>query len=188
MKKEIKKHIESISNIVSTSKVYKFGFNITELPPHENFTVDIREQGRFKELFTELNKKTNYCLYWFTCEDNSQAAELIGYLNLQRPNLKGQRTVPVPNSNTDSNVLYVGVRQGGATKKGFSHLAGRIVQHLGYYKHGSTGALHLLQWAAGKNVNLTLNVMDIGKPVHQQYLYIIEKLAAISLRPLCGKH
>lgn len=97
--------------------------------------------------------------------------------------------VPPHNNNTKSKVIYVGVRQGGVRQYDrLSNLSGRIIQHLGYYHKGSTGALHFLQWASGKNFDITLNVLEIGIPEEKEYLYIIEKFASIALKPLCGKH
>ncbi len=193
MKKEIVKHMDHIKGIVNLSPVYKFSFNISELPAHNNFDLDIRKQPQFEKLFSELDTRQTYCLYWFECIDPKQAQSLIDCLNLNRKKLNNTRigkwTVPPQNDNRNSNVIYVGVRQGGVRKRdNLSNLSGRIIQHLGYYKKGSTGALHLIQWAFGKEFDLTLNVMEIGVPDNKEYLYIIEKLAAIALKPLCGKH
>lgn len=189
MKESIIKHIQSISEIVTDSHVYSFPFNLSELPPHNDFQLDIRKHGRFVDLFSTLNEKKMYCLYWFTCDSNVHATTLMDSLNVKRETLIGTWTVPPKNDNKDSNVIYVGVRQGGVRKRDdLSNLSGRIIQHLGYYKKGRTGALHLLQWCAEQDMNITLNVMEIGNPPHPQYLYIIEKLAAITLKPLCGKH
>ena len=149
MIEKIEKDIEAVKDIITSKEIYRFSFKLSELPEHNDFSLDIVKHARFEELFSVLNSKTTYCLYWFECADEKNAKTLIERLNNKRTDLiRETRNVPPPNSNTDSNFIYVGVRQGGVRKKGsFSNISSRIVQHLGYYKVGSTGALHLFQWA-----------------------------------------
>jgi hypothetical protein len=190
MKETIYNHLEKVKEILNEKEVYKFNFNISELPDSNDFSLDIRKYGKFIQLFEDLNNKQTYCLYWFECKNKESGESLVSILNVKRSELLEKKwQVPPNNNNADSTILYVGVRQGGFGKrKKISNLSGRIIQHLGYYRHGSTGALHIIQWALGQNFDLTLNVMEIGTPEEKQYLYIIEKLASIALKPLCGKH
>lgn len=192
MKVTIESHIAAIKEIFDRSEIYKFSFNLTELPPHDNFELDIRRHGRFKELFEQLNQKKSSCLYWFECESEADANNLIQIFADKRGSLvsnSGKYWRVPPINKVSSKVIYLGVRQGGVRKKDMlSNLSGRIIQHLGYYSNEGTGALHLLQWASNQDCKLTLNVIEIGKPEDVQYLYILEKLVSISLKPFCGKH
>jgi|GEM_PF-1979381 len=193
MREIIEKHIDKVKNIIETKEIDNFTFNLTELPPHNNFELDIRKHGRFEELFKKLDQKITYCLYWFECESETKAENLVAILNQKRDNLVSDTgklwRVPPFNQNLKSKVIYVGVRQGGVRKRdNLSNLSGRMVQHLGYYPKESTGALHFLQWASNQDFDITLNILEIGEPEEKQYLYIIEKFASIALKPLCGEH
>ena len=129
------------------------------------------------------------CIYWFETEKVESCNNLQKLLNDQREMLiSKKRTVPVKNVNTDSNVLYVGVRRGGQTKKHeMSHLAGRIKTHLGYYDIGSTQGLQLAYWARNIDCQVNLKVVQF-EGLSNEYLNTVEKILAFKLKPLCGKH
>lgn len=144
----------------------------------------------FKELFAEIKAITSPALYWFEADTPEIATTLRNELDEFRKTSpqkgsEGWRSVPAQNDNQGSSVLYVGVRQGGYTKKHeLSNIGGRILIHLGYYKVGTTQGLQLCYWAKHP---LTLNVIALNN-VDNDYLYILEKLFAIKLKPLCGRH
>lgn len=170
------------------------------MPDDDNYRLDIRKFGEFLKTFNSLNIKTNDCLYWFSVSQIADSQRLKNEIEKCRESLKQQqdkRVVPVRNDNIDSNVLYVGVRQGGCRKYTLinrkrvpdvlSNIAGRIIQHLGYYKKGSTQGLQLVHWTKGLDIQVTLNVIEF-KDLPKDYLYIIEKLYALKLKPVLGKH
>lgn len=118
MIEKIEKDIEAVKDIITSKEIYRFSFKLSELPEHNDFSLDIVKHARFEELFSVLNSKTTYCLYWFECADEKNAKTLIERLNNKRTDLiRETRNVPPPNSNTDSNFIYVGVRQGGVRKR-----------------------------------------------------------------------
>ena len=123
------------------------------------------------------------CVYWFETEKEEVANNLINDLNCFRE-LKTERSVPARNNKTNSKYIYVGIRQGGQRKDGFTNIAGRISIHFGYYKVGSTQGLQLSYWAKDK---LILNVMEMPETA-APFLNVIEKQIANKLRPLCGRH
>ncbi len=188
------KVLELISAKVITEKSERFSrtFKIKNLPNHDKFNVDANTHEDSRYIFTELDKIECDCLYWFTLETKEQAKELNSLLNKYRKkNKKGSkdyRCVPATSKNIDSEVLYVGIRRGGVTKKwNLTNITGRINQHLGYYYKGSTQGLQLIHFAKNCDFDITINVVKIESP-HSMYLNIIEKIVAEELRPLCGRH
>lgn len=193
--------IDKLESLIKTNAPEKFIFNLNKLPDHKNYTIDIRDDKHLSNTLSVLNEKTNDCLYWFSVPQKADAQLLESEINKCREPLKNQqdkRVVPAKNSNLDSNVLYVGVRKGGFRKytminrkrvpDELSNIAGRIIQHLGYYKKGSTQGLQLVHWAKNFNFQITLNVVEFQNLPSKEYLYIIEKMYAIKLRPILGKH
>ena len=170
-------------------KVETFEFNLISLPELNGFDTDIRIDPNFKEIFNELNKKRNHCLYWFETETITECFNLNVLLDKNRVMLSNsERVVPVINGNTNSNVLYVGVRRGGVRQYDkMTNISGRIIQHLGYYKKGSTQGLQLIHWAPKIDLTMKLKVVEFEK-LPNEYLNVIEKLIAFQLKPQCGKH
>ncbi|OCK42680.1 hypothetical protein BA195_13955 [Tenacibaculum soleae] len=188
MTKNINKNFELLTeSILEQSEKYEF--NLNQLPNVNEFRTDIRQDENFKQIFSELNKKESNCIYWFECESIQIATELNNLLDSKRNELKfNQRVVPVINKNIDSKIIYVGIRRGGKRKyDGLTNIAGRIIQHLGYYIKGSTQGLQLVHWTEKKNLNIKLNVIEF-KELPNEYLNVVEKLVAYKLKPLCGKH
>lgn len=190
----IHKVFESISNKVvsETDDRISKTFKISDLPNHKDFTVDVNTHVNSRNIFTELDKIKCDCLYWFDLKTVEQAKELNSLLNKYREtNIKGTdsyRSVPATNNNNNSNVLYVGVRRGGYTKKwNLTNITGRINQHLGYYHNGNTQGLQLIHFAKDCDFDITINVIKIESP-NSIYLNIIEKIVALKLKPLCGRH
>lgn len=141
------------------------------------------------EIRVGLNTIKSSALYWFGAETIAQAQQLKKELEYFRENGSKtlERAIPAKNKyeNNNSKVLYVGVRQGGERKHdGLSNISGRIHQHIGCYEKGSTQSLQLHYWAKQP---LTLHVIALNN-VDNDYLYILEKLFAIKLKPLCGRH
>lgn len=185
-------HLDGL--LASTPEKFSYKIDCAQMQHHQKlitFQEDCRDYPLFKPLFDKLNTITTPALYWFEANSEKEALQLKTGLDQFRTinPLKGQanwRNIPAQNINSNnSKVLYIGIRQGGYTKKhSLSFLAGRIITHLGYYKHGSTQGLQLAHWA---KLPLILNAIAL---THQakDYLNIIEKLFALELKPLVGKH
>lgn len=188
---------ELIGKITSSPKAYTF--NLSDLPDVSEYTPtkedrkkSIRHHEKFSFMFSELDAKQESCLYWFELDDNTCCNSIIEKLNIARSLLREQgniRIVPVMNNNSESNVLYVGIRRRGWTEKWkLSNISGRIIQHLGYYHVGTTQGLQLAYWAADSDLQIKLNVVEFEQDFPNQYLEALEKIMAERLRPLCGKH
>lgn len=167
---------------------HKLEFNTNQLLDHEGYTKFVNREGELVSIFNDLNNiKENHCLYWFELENEELAYKLK--LELDEYRDKNLKTVPAPCQNKNSNVFYVGIRQGGYTKyNNLTNITGRICQHLGYYHKSSTQGLQLYEYARNKDFKITIKVVEFKKFNPTKYLNIIEKLVAQKLNPLCGKH
>ncbi len=185
---EIDVQFEKLANGIIKNAI-NYSFNLKDLPDLNNFTADIRGDKAFKNIFTELDKKMSHCLYWFEVDEKVTCSNLQELLNSSRELLKRNlRRVPVKNKNTDTAVIYVGVRQGGVRKKdGLSNLSGRMCIHFGYYPPGSTGGLQLVHWTNKLDCKINLKVVEFEN-LPTDYLYTLEKIVAFKLKPMCGKH
>lgn len=168
-------------------KPFQYGKNIKGVDWYSpNTDSDLRY------FFQDLDLKKNHCLYWFELETKEKAIELNNLLNTYRKEkgVKHNRVVPATNKNDDSNILYVGIRQGGCRKDGLTNIVGRINQHLGYYKVPTTQGLQLVHYAQGLDFEITLNVVEFSDLDNERVMYLnmIEKLVAKKLKPLCGRH
>jgi len=114
------------------------------MPSFDQFDFWSRKEGFLSDLFIELDKLSNPCLYWFELENEQFSKKIKKQTNDFRERKKiHQRTIPAKNKNNMSRYLYVGIRKGGVRKKdGLSNIASRIFHHLGYYHIGSTQGLH----------------------------------------------
>lgn len=181
---------EVIDGLIAKAKT--FNFNLNDLPDVQEYThhKSILRHPKFESIFSELNEKRTSCLYWFELIDSEMCSGLINVLNSNRERLKESvRVVPVMNRNLNSNVLYVGIRRGGQRKyDGLSNISGRIVQHLGYYKVGTTQGLQLAHWAVDSGLDIKLKVIQFEEGFPNAYLEAFEKIMAYKLKPLCGKH
>lgn len=177
-----------INDLIGSAEAYSF--NLKDLPDTDDFKLDLRKHEKFQNIFDELNKKTSSCLYWFEIDSNENCSSLIQLLDKKRKSLKKQlRTVPAKNKNTDSKVLYVGIRRGGIRKRdGLTNISGRILIHLGYYDKGRTQGLQLVHWAVESGFTVQLNVVQFEDGFPNEYLGALEKIMAHKLKPLCGKH
>lgn len=192
--------IHNFDELIETLKnnADSFSFNLNDLPNAFEYTPsptkldsqNIRTHIKFDTLFRTLDNKRNSCLYWFELENEIDCNNLISVLNNNRISLiERERTVPVINTNFNSNVLYLGIRRGGYTKKWeLSNISGRMIQHLGYYYKGSTQGLQLAHWAVDTGFDIKLNVTQFEYGFPNEYLEAFEKIMAHKLRPLCGKH
>ncbi|HLP64753.1 hypothetical protein [Flavobacterium sp.] len=173
----------------------KFEFNTSQLPDVYDYTHnhDIRYHIDFKEMFTKLESLKTNCLYWFSTNSIEDANQLKELISLKKVELWSEekekcRILPAENRNSNSKVIYVGVRKGSAAKKQkVTHISGRIVQHLGYYKEGRTQGLQLAYYTNQLNIDLTLHMFSLGN-CPDEYLYVLEKIFAKKLRPICGTH
>lgn len=185
---EINNKLEKIFKYI-TSKTVTYSFNLDDLPEVNEFKTDILKAAKFDKIFEELNNKKLNCIYWFELDDNESCKNLIARLNSRRKELQDNiRNAPPENKNSDSTVLYLGIRRGGFRKKdGLTNISGRMVQHFGYYYKGTTQGLQLVHWCKGISLDIKLNIVELeGLP--NDYLNVVEKLLAYHLRPMCGKH
>lgn len=176
-----------INEIIAEAKTYNF--NLNSLPEVNGYKTDIRIDSNFSHIFNDLNLKVSNCLYWFDIKSKNKAFGLNSLLNENRALLnENKRVVPALNSNIESSILYVGIRRGGQRKyDGLTNISGRIIQHLGFYEKGSTQGLQLVHWVNKSDLEVTLFVAEFPE-LPNEYLEIFEKLVALKLKPLCGKH
>lgn len=170
---------------------HKGTFNTKDLPDHNLYEYFPNIDAHFRDvIYKKLNTiRVNHCLYWFELETNEKAAELNALINAYRKT-KVENTykkVPATNSNINSKILYLGVRQGGKNKEGLTNIEGRINQHLGYYSNKGTQGLQLYEYARGKDFEITIKVIEF-EGAKTYFLNAIEKLLANEMRPLCGRH
>lgn len=167
---------------------HKLEFNTNQLINHEGYMKFVNCHGELVPIFNDLNCiKENHCLYWFELENEETAQNLIHELDSYRK--EKIKKVPASNKNKNSNVVYVGVRQGGFTKKlNLTNITGRICQHLGYYHQPNTQGLQLYEYSRDKNYKIIIKVIEFKRFAFAKYLNIIEKKVAQKLNPLCGSH
>lgn len=181
---------EVIDSIIANAETFQF--NLKDLPDVVEYTYhkSILGHPKFESIFSALNEKQTSCLYWFEFNDSEMCSSVINVLNANRERLKESvRAVPVMNKNLNSNVLYVGIRRGGQRKyDGLTNISGRIVQHLGYYKVGTTQGLQLAHWAVESGLDIKLNVIQFEEGFPDAHLEAFEKIMAHKFKPLCGKH
>lgn len=151
------------------------------------FYIDLKEsmEDQFSAISGYLRSITKPVIYWFECENENDAKDLNTLYNMSKVNLK---SVPPVNGHI-SKVLYLGVRQGGVYKRPstMSRIQGRIYHHFGLYKVESTQGLKLSKWATVSGLKIKLTVIELNIK-ENQYLYIIEKLYSLELKPMFGKH
>ena len=164
-------YIEKINNSTKSTKI--------------EIDLDKPLSNQFEEVSSALQNIDKPVLYWFECCDENDAQFMFDLYSVKRP---AERASPPINKNL-SRVLYLGVRQGGKYKrdKTFSRIRGRIYHHYGLYDIATTQGLQLNHWATncGKKLNRIINEFDIDSI---EYLYILEKLYALELKPMFGKH
>lgn len=167
---------------------HKLEFNTNQLINHEGYTKFVNCHGELVPIFNDLNRiKENHCLYWFELENEETTHNLI--LDMDSYRHKKLKKVPASNKNKNSNVLYVGVRQGGYVKsKKLTNITSRICQHLGYYDKPRTQGLQLYEYSRYKNYKIIVKVIEFKRFAFAKYLNIIEKKVAQKLNPLCGSH
>lgn len=182
-----------LDGITSIRKEFKFNTSrlpaVLEVTGYEMILLD----PAFKTMFDELQKIKSNCLYWLEVKTVAEAMELKSRICVKKKELWSEdkkvcRVLPALNKNENSTVLYVGVRKGSAAKKQkITNIAGRIVQHLGYYREGRTQGLQLAYYTRELEVDITLHVYSLHN-CPDEYLYILEKIMAKKLRPVCGVH
>ncbi len=177
------------------SDYFKFEFNLSHLPDVVEYTKNsnIRKHDRFEKIFDTLeNLKTN-CLYWFSVNSKEEANKLKHLISYNKNFLWSEdkttcRALPAENNNENTTVIYVGVRKGSKAKKQKNtNISGRMVQHLGYYKEDRTQGLQLAYYTRDLDINMTLHLYSLYN-CPDEYLYILEKIFAKKLQPICGKH
>lgn len=189
--------VELTNNIFKTKPDFQKSFNTKNLPWHYDYDKEKAPNviPEMRYFFKELDKIKHHALYYFELKDVKKANELNALIDAYRKPVKerkdGYRVVPASNTynNSNSKVLYLGVRRGNPTQADgkLTNLVGRINQHLGYYENVSTQGLQLYHYAKGKDFKITLNVYEF-KDLDKNYLNVIEKIMAEKLKPHCGRH
>ncbi|SHK63462.1 hypothetical protein SAMN04488007_3460 [Maribacter aquivivus] len=186
---------ELITDIISSSPNYEEVFNTKNLPYHHNYAKSKAPNviPEMRYFFKGLDNIKHNSLYYFELKDIKTAHKLKEKLDNYRKSIDKSsneyRVVPTMNQydNAQSKVFYLGVRQGAPNKSGLTHIVGRINQHLGYYKNGSTQGLQLYHYTKGLDFEITLKVYEFQN-LNSDYLNVIEKKMAKILNPLCGRH
>ena len=162
---------------------FEIDCSLLKFPQYEHY-FDAYGENQMFNLIESLKEIDKPCLYWFEAENEEKASNLILALNDFRLNNPKNRTIPAKNRNINSKCIYVGIRQAGKRKDGFTNIAGRMVIHFGYYKVPSTQGLQLVYWAKEK---IKLTVMELPSE-SSIFLNVLEKELAKKLKPLCGRH
>lgn len=168
-------------------------FSTNSIPDHKNYSVNIQYYNdHYIKAFEKLNtNRVNPSIYWFEVEWDEECIRLKSLLLSKAQELKNQedkRVTPPQNRNKQSKVLYVGSRKGGYRKRdGLTNIAGRIIQHFGFYEKGSTGSLQFVHWCKTESVNVRLKVVDLVN-MDNRFSTLIEKEISNQLRPLLGQH
>ncbi len=189
--KIIDKEIEAIVDTIyenrdNDSFYHKGTFNTKDMPNHDEYKYFPNIDPGFQDvIFRKLNTIRVSCIYWFELESIEKATEFNQLLNLYRAN--AFRKLPATNNNTNSKVLYLGKREGGARKDGLTNIEGRMNQHLGYYEKPTTQGLQLYEYAKDKDFNVTIKVVEL-EGMKADCLNLIEKRLAKKIFPLCGRH
>lgn len=186
---EVEKIVNTIFDNRNNDSFYHKGvFNTKDLPNHNNYHYYPNNDPHFRNvIFEKLDDiKNNHCLYWFELESNQKASELKFLLDDYRRN--GIKKVPAPNTYDYDKILYLGVRQGSKRENiKLTNITGRINQHLGYYKIGTTQGLQLYEYAKGKDFDITIKIIEFDG-IEPYLLNVIEKLLARKMKPFCGQH
>lgn len=193
----IDKEVEEIVNRIYKNKdndtfYHKGTFNTQNLPDHKEYKYSPNIDNNFREIiFDKLNAITkNHCLYWFELKSIEKTKELNSLMDKYRKkkNEIFYKKVPASNNNSKTNILYLGVRQGGYRKRdGLTNIEGRINQHLGYYDKKTTQGLQLYEYAKEESFEITLKVVEF-KGLEPYLLNVIEKLLAKKMMPISGRH
>ena len=173
-------------------KHHTFHIDCRKLIDCDSYIRSTRHSGEAAKLFRCLDKIKTPIIYWFEVEDEKEAKRQLklaeSYRTKQKRAKKDKRRVmPLPNGkiNSKSNVLYVGKRQGGISKKeGFTHAADRMEMHLGYNPKGANQGMQLVHWC---DCNVTVNILELPKDAGP-YLTTLEQLFAIEKAPYLGRH
>ena len=193
IKQQVDRIVEEVLCNRDNDNFYHKGvFNTQNLPDHLGYRYFPNIDDKFREIiFDKLyNIRENHCLYWFELENHEKANEFNTLLCDYRKNVENinYKKVPVKNNNRDSKILYLGVRQGGYRKRdNLTNIAGRILQHLGYYDKKTTQGLQLYEYARHKDFKITLKVIEF-KGIEPYCLNVLEKLLAKKMKPLSGTH
>ena len=197
MKKILLQYIDEfkteLDSILGVYKEYKF--NTSRLPDSIEYTLNrnICHHPAFETMFDELQNTKSNCLYWLSVDNIEDAKKLKVIISDKKTELWNEdktkcRVLPARNKNENTTIIYVGVRKGSNAKtQKISNIAGRIIQHLGYYKEGRTQGLQLAYYARDLDINLTLHLYSLHN-CPDEYLYILEKIFAKKLQPICGTH
>lgn len=170
--------IDNFKYVISLAKEHSFRINLNDL---------LNEYRRIEPKLTKIIGDT---LYYFETDTKEDADFLLTLLDKNIKELKkNDRTYPKHRNESETKILYLGVRQGGLARKRevLSNVAGRMWHHFGLYDKGSTQGVQLEYWAKESNLTLNLHIYEFDFQ-HRQYLYILEKFQSIVLKPRLGKH
>ena len=128
-------------------------------------------------------KKVNEypCLYVFELYDEADSARVVNAIKKTKET-EINRILPAIKSQIPcSKYLYVG--------KVLKEVGGRLVTHLGYYQTNGNHGLQLAFWAREMSpaLRLKITVLRFEKEM-TPYMSSFEKLLAVDLNPIIGKH
>lgn len=192
MKKLIPAALSGLNSVLEGNRVpYQFHIDSKKLPSFGVYERATRKNGYLGELFEKLDRITSPVIYWFEAAHNTEAERQYKLImshgkKHKRIARKTRRVVPLPNGTAvkGTRTLYVGKRQGGCRKDGFSNIADRIETHLGYNPNGMNQGMQMAHWNDGI---FTLNILEIGTG-SEPYLTTLEQLFTLQLSPLLGRH
>lgn len=139
---------------------------------------DVFKVGPFTQLFNQLYEIKGPVLYWFEITADINNQNIIDAL-FEYKKQPGFRAVPAFKKTKETTCLYVG-----KVKRSFF---GRIMQHMGYYKQASTGALQLHHWIGDIPLNIKVHVYEF-LPEMANFMIPVENHLASVLKPLIGTH
>lgn len=169
---------------------YTFKFQLSDLPPVMDLHFpDIRHLSPYQEFFHQLDQFTNDCLYWIKLDSLNHSQMVKDRYQDIGIHLHENYRVHPPLSRYDtSTCLYVGIRRGGIRERdGLSNIAGRMVQHFGYYDKGSTQGLQLAHWPDKMKLTISIHIVHFDDNLGI-LLKALECYAAHKFQPILGRH
>lgn len=172
--------IEQLQNLLTTGVRELQSFDIDCKALEDYSAEDIRKSVEFEDFFNKLRTVKGPALYWFEVLSSHSANAIIPALE-EYKQVSATRATPALRNIKDStsNILYVG--------KVKSHLWGRFIQHLGFYKVSATQGLQLFHWAKELGLILRFNYVEFD-PGMADMMSLIEYAFAKQYHPIIGKH
>lgn len=180
LKELINNTIQHLEQVIHDGVKNEISFEINCAEIDDFNSIDIRQSDKFKPVYDQLKNASGPSLYWFEITSDSDSKDVIEALRKYKTSASSKATPALKNQiNYASKMLYVG-----KVKKEF---AGRLTQHMGFYKEKRTQGLQLFHWAKDLSLNLRIHVIEFDNNM-SEIMPIIENAFAKRLQPLIGKH